>query len=321
MLEQGRRTGLLLAVALVLIASGRAAAVAALAGDCDGSGVVTIDELVRGVNIGLDEIPLDACPAFDVDGDGAISIGELILAVNRALNGAMEPSLAVRGVIEGFYGPPYDFDRPRVCSASSPTPPERLRLRSEARSLHRDHWRKPYPSSSSSTSASWRGSAARSACASLRDLPGQHFDPGAGDTARWRGSSTACSTSASGFCLLFDDLREPASTALDPELQVGALHGARRGARVELPAPDADLWFIGNVYTGLAADLLVADRVASSRRPVPEPPQVYYHPPTRRLVPSRRADHVDRSRRLLGTPHPPPTPEDFRDFASGRPRS
>ena len=200
MLEQGRRTGLLLAVALVLIASGRAAAVAALAGDCDGSGVVTIDELVRGVNIGLDEIPLDACPAFDVDGDGAISIGELILAVNRALNGAMEPSLPVRGVIEGFYGPPYTFDQRRdlfrfLAEADLNTYVYAPKLDP----YHRDRWREPYPPSSSSTSASWRRSAGRSACASSTPSPpGRTSTRPPATRRRWSGSCSACSRSACG---------------------------------------------------------------------------------------------------------------------------
>lgn len=37
----------------------------ACTGDCDGDGVITVDELVAGVGIALMQHPLDACPAFD----------------------------------------------------------------------------------------------------------------------------------------------------------------------------------------------------------------------------------------------------------------
>ncbi len=56
-------------------------------GDCNGDGEVTIDELVRGVNIALGILPLDACPSFDSGGDGEVTIEELIAAVNDALAG------------------------------------------------------------------------------------------------------------------------------------------------------------------------------------------------------------------------------------------
>jgi hypothetical protein len=58
-----------------------------LPGDCNGDGVVTIDELILGVNISLDNLPITACPAFDTDGSGGVSIDELIQAVNAALRG------------------------------------------------------------------------------------------------------------------------------------------------------------------------------------------------------------------------------------------
>ena len=48
---------------------------------------MTVDELIKGVNIALGTTSVDACPSFDADGDGAVTINELIAAVNRALNG------------------------------------------------------------------------------------------------------------------------------------------------------------------------------------------------------------------------------------------
>ena len=62
-------------------------ALGACVGDCDGSGTVTIDELILGVNIALGSGELSACPVFDTDGTGRVEIYELIAAVNNALNG------------------------------------------------------------------------------------------------------------------------------------------------------------------------------------------------------------------------------------------
>lgn len=56
-------------------------------GDCDASGAVRVDELVRGVNIALGSLTLDYCNEFDRNGNGAVEINELIQAVNAALNG------------------------------------------------------------------------------------------------------------------------------------------------------------------------------------------------------------------------------------------
>lgn len=56
-------------------------------GDCDGGGSVSIDELIRGVNMSLADSQASSCAAFDVDGSGAVTIEELIQAVNAALNG------------------------------------------------------------------------------------------------------------------------------------------------------------------------------------------------------------------------------------------
>lgn len=56
-----------------------------LAGDCDGDGAVSVDELVRAVAIALESAPLASCPAADRDGDGIVRIDELIAALTAAL--------------------------------------------------------------------------------------------------------------------------------------------------------------------------------------------------------------------------------------------
>lgn len=56
-------------------------------GDCNGDGEVTVDELVRGVNIALGNAALSVCPALDGDADGMVAINELVRAVGHALSG------------------------------------------------------------------------------------------------------------------------------------------------------------------------------------------------------------------------------------------
>jgi len=58
-------------------------------GDCDGDGQVTIDELIKGVNIALDKASLQTCPQFDVDHSGTVTVDELIIGVNNALLGCV----------------------------------------------------------------------------------------------------------------------------------------------------------------------------------------------------------------------------------------
>ena len=59
------------------------------AGDCRGDGMITAADLVIGVYVLLDELPLDVCQPLDADGDGNPSIGELVLAVDNSLHGCL----------------------------------------------------------------------------------------------------------------------------------------------------------------------------------------------------------------------------------------
>jgi hypothetical protein len=62
-------------------------------GDCNRDGVVTIDELLRGIRIalGLDAPP--ACYSMDASQNGVVAIEELVTAVQRALDGCRLPDL------------------------------------------------------------------------------------------------------------------------------------------------------------------------------------------------------------------------------------
>lgn len=59
----------------------------ACVGDCDGNHQVTVDELVKGVNIALGNLTLDQCPAFNCNGTGHVTVDCLVKSVNAALNG------------------------------------------------------------------------------------------------------------------------------------------------------------------------------------------------------------------------------------------
>ena len=56
-------------------------------GDCDGSGDVTVDEIVTMVNIDLGSAAVSACPAADPDNTGTVAVTQIVAAVNNALNG------------------------------------------------------------------------------------------------------------------------------------------------------------------------------------------------------------------------------------------
>ncbi|MEO8604776.1 MAG: heparinase II/III family protein [bacterium] len=55
--------------------------------DCDGSGSVTVDEILNAVGIGLGQAAADRCRAADADGDDRVVIDELVRAVADALSG------------------------------------------------------------------------------------------------------------------------------------------------------------------------------------------------------------------------------------------
>jgi hypothetical protein len=59
----------------------------ACVGDCDGNGVVAVNELVTGTNILLDRAEISACEDFDTDGSGTVTVNELVSGVNALLRG------------------------------------------------------------------------------------------------------------------------------------------------------------------------------------------------------------------------------------------
>lgn len=76
---------------LFLVSAGAVPAAGECVGDCDGSGTVAVNEIVRMVNIALGSDDLANCRAGDSDGDGEITVNEIVAAVNSALAGCPDP--------------------------------------------------------------------------------------------------------------------------------------------------------------------------------------------------------------------------------------
>lgn len=82
----------LLISTLMLPARPGSAGIAPCVGDCNGSGYVSIAELVTMVNIALGQLQVDRCKAGDRDDNGSIEVPELVTAVNNALKGCEGPT-------------------------------------------------------------------------------------------------------------------------------------------------------------------------------------------------------------------------------------
>ena len=78
-----RRTLACLAVVVALATAARPAR--ACPGDCDGDGAVTVDELIRGVGLALDQ-DTGRCSTFDQNGDEQVTVDEVTAGVVTALS-------------------------------------------------------------------------------------------------------------------------------------------------------------------------------------------------------------------------------------------
>lgn len=85
-------------------------------GDCDGSGDVTVNELITMVNIALGTANVSTCPAGDPDGSGDITINEIIAAVGFALTSCPVP-MNVCG--DGITTAPEECDDGGTCAGGT----------------------------------------------------------------------------------------------------------------------------------------------------------------------------------------------------------
>lgn len=61
--------------------------IGACVGDCNGDGRVTVDEIVRGVKMALNELVIEPGCGFDRDGNDAITVDELVVGITSLLRG------------------------------------------------------------------------------------------------------------------------------------------------------------------------------------------------------------------------------------------
>jgi hypothetical protein len=90
-------------------------------GDCDGSGNVTVVEIISAVTIALDEPAAADCTAADGNGDGKVTVDEIVVAVNTALNGCGSQTTAFVIATDfetGSFGT-LSFDEPPVVTPVS----------------------------------------------------------------------------------------------------------------------------------------------------------------------------------------------------------
>jgi hypothetical protein len=99
-------------------------------GDCNFDQTVTVDEVVTGVNVALEESPMDDCVEADMNGDGKVTIDEILSTVHAALVGVPDP--VARKMDDSFvyvsqiyndpiverFDPPMIFSRPNGADRS-----------------------------------------------------------------------------------------------------------------------------------------------------------------------------------------------------------
>jgi len=176
---------------------------------------------------------------------------------NGGSSGAAAP--ATRGVIEGFYGPLYDFDARLDLLRFLPQAGLNTYVYApKSDPYHRSQWRDPYPDEWIDHFAALVRTAHEIGVRFVFALsPGTGFDPSGDDHATLeRKLGTLFDVGVRDFCLLFDDL-VASSAAADPRVQVQIVTDTLSFLR----ARDADtrLCFISNYYAGTADDVR-ADR-------------------------------------------------------------
>lgn len=74
-------------LAVLVLSTAPAAARRVCTGDCGGDANVTVDEILKGVDVALGASATTTCNAFDPGSDGAVDVSELVAGVNHALLG------------------------------------------------------------------------------------------------------------------------------------------------------------------------------------------------------------------------------------------
>ena len=271
-----------LSIVLIVACLASEAAWAAPAGDCDCSGQVTIDELVRIVGIAIGDEAVQTCPVADTNHDGRVGVDEVVLSVSGALSGTERAIVALRGVIEGFYGPPYTFGQRLDLLRFLATAGMNAYVYAPKNDpLHRELWRDPYPPEFLDHFAELAATGEKIGVRFAFALsPGKGLDPEAGDAARVQEKlGSLMDVGVRHFCLFFDDVAADEPGA-DPDVQVSLVNDTFAFLRGR--DPEATLCFISNFYAGTAEQMATDSSPFAALYPTPS--SVYFEA-YRRLAP------------------------------------
>lgn len=159
------------------------------------------------------------------------------------------------GVIEGFYGPPYEHaERLQILAFLAEQGLDTYVYAPKQDPYHRDEWRTLYPAGEAAdlTALIARGNALGVRVV-LTLAPSADYDGSPGDQDALRAKlDQLISFGARDVCVLFDDVAS-GSPAADPAVQVAALQLAYDHVREQLPS--ATVCFIGPYYFGTAEQL------------------------------------------------------------------
>src|SRR5262245_48299936 len=82
-----RGTGWIIATVAIGLFTLPPSAFGMCAGDCNEDGAVSIDDLVKTVNVALSAMPMSACMSADPDSDSKVQIDEVVHAVQNSIRG------------------------------------------------------------------------------------------------------------------------------------------------------------------------------------------------------------------------------------------
>ncbi|MCA9532566.1 MAG: beta-N-acetylglucosaminidase domain-containing protein [Myxococcales bacterium] len=159
------------------------------------------------------------------------------------------------GVIEGFYGPPYQHaERLQVIEFVAQEGMDTYLYAPKQDPYHRDEWRVPYPAAEA---AELQALVARGRERGVRVVlalaPGSDYGESAGDDQALRTKlDQLLDLGARDLCVLFDDVPSD-SPLVDPAAQVAVLRLAYHHVRGR--EPGATVCFIGPYYFGTAEQL------------------------------------------------------------------
>lgn len=183
--------------------------------------------------------------------------------------GTSSGSLRIRGLIEGFYGPPYSFEARLDLVRFLPKAGLDTYLYAPKLDVyHRERWREPYPAEFLEHFSSLAETARATGVRFVYALsPALSFAPERGDTARVHEKlQTLHAAGVHDFCLLFDDIT-PDGAGADPRVQADLVIDTRAFLREQ--SANTSLCFISHLYAGTAQQFRSGTSPFQAMFPIP----------------------------------------------------